>query len=168
MKAPSAKSVRDRELRFDELYRSHYVAILRYALRRTTRDEALDIAADTFTVAWQRLDDIPLEPTAWLFVVARNHLLHRSRLNTRRIPTELADDHLVVGDHSETVADVMTALAELSPKDRELLLLVAWDGLAPDQCAAVLGCSKSTFAVRLHRARRRLDRALGPPDGTEA
>jgi RNA polymerase sigma-70 factor (ECF subfamily) len=52
------------------------------------------------------------------------------------------------------------ALARLSESDRELLLLIAWEGLSPTQAAAAMGVSAATVRVRLHRARRRLARAL--------
>jgi RNA polymerase sigma-70 factor (ECF subfamily) len=52
------------------------------------------------------------------------------------------------------------ALARLSESDRELLLLIAWEGLSPAQAAAAMGVSAATVRVRLHRARRRLARAL--------
>jgi len=54
----------------------------------------------------------------------------------------------------------MTALAGLRERDREVLLLVAWEGLEPARAAAALECSRAAFAVRLHRARRRLAAAL--------
>jgi RNA polymerase sigma-70 factor (ECF subfamily) len=44
--------------------------------------------------------------------------------------------------------------------NREILLLVAWEDLDPSSAAAALGCSRATFAVRLHRARRRLASAM--------
>ena len=44
----------------------------------------------------------------------------------------------------------------LSDDDRETLALIAWDGLQPREAALVTGCSAATFAVRAHRARRRL------------
>ena len=52
------------------------------------------------------------------------------------------------------------ALARLSESDRELLLLIAWEGLSPAQAATAMGVSAATVRVRLHRARRRLARAL--------
>ena len=54
---------------------------------------------------------------------------------------------------------MLTALAELSELEREAVLLVAWDGLANRDAAAVAGCSLRAFEVRLSRARARLDRA---------
>ncbi len=52
------------------------------------------------------------------------------------------------------------ALDQLSESDREVLLLIAWEELSPTQAAAVLGIKAATVRVRLHRARRRLARAL--------
>ncbi len=57
-------------------------------------------------------------------------------------------------------AALIEAFRQLRLEDREVLLLVGWDGLGPDQAAAVLGCSKSAFTARLHRARRRFDALL--------
>ncbi|MEI5101965.1 sigma factor-like helix-turn-helix DNA-binding protein [Streptomyces sp. PmtG] len=45
-------------------------------------------------------------------------------------------------------------------RDQETLLLVGWDGLDVAAAAVVVGCTRRTFAVRLHRARRRLRQAL--------
>jgi RNA polymerase sigma-70 factor (ECF subfamily) len=55
----------------------------------------------------------------------------------------------------------MAALSRLDEADRELITLVAWEGLDRDQIARMLGCSRATIRVRLHRARRRLARLLG-------
>jgi RNA polymerase sigma-70 factor (ECF subfamily) len=55
---------------------------------------------------------------------------------------------------------VYEALRALRPRDREVLLLTAWDGLNASEAAAVLGCSPTAYRIRLHRARRRLARLL--------
>ena len=55
---------------------------------------------------------------------------------------------------------MVLALGSLSATDQELLLLVAWERLSNEQLAEMLGLSRGTVAVRLHRARRRLRRAL--------
>jgi RNA polymerase sigma-70 factor (ECF subfamily) len=59
---------------------------------------------------------------------------------------------------------VEEALCALSDRDREILLLVAWDGLEPARVARALGVRPGAFAVRLHRARRRLAKLLADPD----
>ena len=61
-------------------------------------------------------------------------------------------------------ARVLRALAKLSERDRDLLLLSAWDGLTAAEIAAAVGCSGTAAKVRLHRARRRLQRQLAELD----
>ena len=53
-----------------------------------------------------------------------------------------------------------TALNVLADSDRELLLLVAWEGLTPAEAAVALGISPVAARTRLHRARRRARNAL--------
>jgi RNA polymerase sigma-70 factor (ECF subfamily) len=68
---------------------------------------------------------------------------------------------------SDRVADrlaVLAALAALRPDDQEALRLIEWEQLEVAAAAQVMGCSAATFRVRLHRARRRLARALGEAD----
>ena len=158
----------DRRARFAEIYRAYSGLILAYAARRTADvNDAADVVAETFTVAWRRLDDVPEGEAArpWLYGVARKVLanqrrgLQRRRRLHDRLQAELSD---AVGDDRSSVDDepdlalVAEALAELSAGDRELLTLVAWDGLSREDIAAMLGCSSTTVRVRLHRARRRL------------
>jgi DNA-directed RNA polymerase specialized sigma24 family protein len=68
---------------FDEIYQAHGRAILGYALRRTSIDAAQDIAAETFLVAWRRIDEVPKEPLPWLLGVARRILANQRRSATR-------------------------------------------------------------------------------------
>ena len=58
---------------------------------------------------------------------------------------------------------MLRALAELPEDDREILILIAWQGLSPKDAALVVGCSAAAFRVRLHRARKRLKQAMEPP-----
>ena len=157
----------DRRARFELLFQEHYPRVLGYGLRRTSPQEAHDVAAETFLVAWRRLESIPPEPLPWLLSVARKTLANKKRSEGRRAALERrlrSEPSGVPGsDPADDVAateGLLTALRELSEKDRETLLLVAWDGLGPNEAATVLGCSRSTFSVRLHRARRRLMKAL--------
>lgn len=127
-----------------------------------------DVVADVFLVAWRRLDDVPPEPLPWLLGVARRVVANRRRGAARDVAlvTRLQCEPIAPAD-SGAVADdpaVFQALERVSERDRELLLLVAWDGLGREQAAAVLGISPGTFAVRLHRARRRFARALAAQD----
>src|SRR5262249_4080049 len=55
---------------------------------------------------------------------------------------------------------VGAALCQLRDEERELLLLIAWEGLDAAGIAAVVGCSRNAARIRVHRARRRFARAL--------
>jgi RNA polymerase sigma-70 factor (ECF subfamily) len=84
-----------------------------------------------------------------------------------------AAGHARSGDFAESLGDrdeVLAAFASLGERDREVLRLVAWDGLVAAEAADVLGVTRLAFAVRLHRARRRLQRALesGAPPAPSA
>jgi RNA polymerase sigma-70 factor (ECF subfamily) len=136
---------------------------------RIDPERAKDVVAETFLVAWRRLDDVPAEPRPWLFGVARRVIAGQFRSETRR---EALTSRLRTADGGDATADPVTALADrdealaafatLGERDREVLRLVAWDGLSSAEAAEVLDVTRFAFAVRLHRARRRLERALDP------
>ena len=160
----------DRRERFERLFVELSPRVLGYALRRTDPEETRDVLAETFTVAWTRLDRVPPgeEALPWLLAVARKVMANRRRAADRRSRTtdRLAGARTAVPDHAEAVAglaELATAFATLSPKDRETLALVSWDGLTPAEASTVAGCSAGAFSVRLHRARRRLAALLDDP-----
>ncbi|MGH2849213.1 MAG: sigma factor-like helix-turn-helix DNA-binding protein [Solirubrobacteraceae bacterium] len=64
-------------------------------------------------------------------------------------------------------AHVDAALRALSDREREAVLLTAWEGLTPSEGAIAAGCSAAAFRVRLHRARAHLAQALGEPTAPE-
>lgn len=152
--------------RFEALFAAHHPAINAYALRRAEPELAADAVADTFLVAWRRLEDIPEPPLPWLYGVARRALADQRRSASRRdalsaraafqrpVPSPDLADRLGEQDA------IRTAFGTLSDDDRETLALVAWEGLDPADAALAAGCSRTTFNVRLFRARRRLATAL--------
>lgn len=164
--SPVAEEALPRELaeaRFAQLYREHEREILRYALRRSSDPEdAADVVAETFLVAWRRLGDVPLgeEARLWLYATARRVLANHKRGIGRR--TRLAErlrEELRRQLPGEPVAErrgVLAALAGMEDGDRELLMLVGWEELTPSEAARVLGISAIAARTRLHRARRRL------------
>jgi len=155
--------------RFERIFREHFRPVLRFAAARIDPERAKDVAAETFLVAWRRLDEVPDEPRPWLFGVARRVIAGQLRSQTRR---EALATRLQVGDPGVRAVDPAAALADrdealaafamLGERDREVLRLVAWDGLTPAEAAEALDVTRIAFAVRLHRARRRLERALEP------
>jgi RNA polymerase sigma factor (sigma-70 family) len=149
--------------RFEALFREHYPAVRAYASRRAPTEMAQDAIAETFLIAWRRFDDVPSDPLPWLYGVARRVLANQRRsagrgtaLEEKLASAASPDGH---DDLTEQVGDaelMRFALARLSEQDRETLMLVAWEGLDGARAARVAGCSRGTFAVRLHRARSRL------------
>lgn len=152
------------EDRFRGLFNAHYGAIYSYCARRLGQTDAADASADVFTVAWRRIGRVPAEPETlpWLYGVARKVVstTERTRRRSARLDARLA------ATRSGTATDfdpsgVDAAVTSLRPADREILMLSAWEGLGPDDLGRVLGCSANAAAVRLYRARRRLDEAMG-------
>lgn len=152
--------------RFDALFTEHQRRVLAYAMRRTQAlADAEDVAAETFTIAWRKLDAIPDDPLPWLYAVARRVLAnHRRGLGRRErlaalLRVEDVPTPLRAGEDLDGPA--FAALASLSAADQEILRLVAWEELGNQQIAAVLGITANAVAIRLHRARARFAAALG-------
>jgi RNA polymerase sigma factor (sigma-70 family) len=151
------------ETRFVEVYDDHWSAILAYALRRTERPEdAADLVAETFLVAWRRRADVPPGPEAriWLYAVARRVLANHRRGERRRARlSERLRADLATATPCELATRpepaALKALSRLDEKHREVLLLAGWEELEPAEIASVLGLSSATVRGRLHRARRR-------------
>lgn len=169
----------DPESRFDALYRSAGASVLAYGLSRCrTREDALDVAAETFLVAWRRRAELPADADdarAWLFGVARGCLanLERGDRRSQRLGRRLLEtseigtlpDPARIHEGRADTRDVRRALDALPADDRELVTLTAWEGLTPTQAGAVLGLTPTAARSRLHRARLRL-RASLTPDAT--
>lgn len=154
---------RDNSERFESLFRDTYEPLLAYARRRLPPEAADDVVSETLTVAWRRIDHVPNDALPWLYGVARRVVWEEHRAQRRRAALrDRARDEARFRLSSEGTVDrppIMMALAALDERDREAILLTAWEGLQPAQAAIVLGCSGVAFRVRLHRARSRL-RAL--------
>lgn len=140
-----------------------------FLLRRGAGDLADDLAAEVFAIAWRRWREVPDEPLPWLLRTARNCLANARRSERRRasliegLPRpDPVDQTLESAARAERMAEVLAALDRLSAPDRELLLLVAWEGLTSAGAAEVMGWTAVTARVRLHRARRRLTALLDP------
>ncbi|MFI5913942.1 RNA polymerase sigma factor [Dactylosporangium sp. NPDC051541] len=170
------------EVWFTGLFAAHFDAVVRYAFRRVfDANLATDLAQETFIVAWRRRGEVPERELAWLYGVARNLVAnHRHR---RRRHLDLGRDHgreqggdqdrdrhqagvahertVNFEEHSAVMVDMLRAIEALPERDQEILRLIGWEELDLKEAAIVLGCSKSAAAVRLHRARKRLQARLG-------
>lgn len=155
--------------RFESCFREHHARLLAFTMRRISgREAAEDVVADTFAVAWRRRDRIPESPLPWLYTIATNVLADQYRSTRRRHDLGLRLAHesradAPGSDPAESLAlreAFATAFAQLEEQEREVLRLIAWDGLDVREAAQVLGCSQGAFRVRLHRARRKLTKRL--------
>jgi RNA polymerase sigma-70 factor, ECF subfamily len=156
----------ERRARFADLYQHHHARVLRYAWRRVGPDRAEDLVSETFTIAWRRLADIPAgAELPWLLRTAHN-LIRSSERAARRDAGPPAGYPAWAPDPAEAVGErqaAFAALARLSPADRHLVQLVAWEGLDAAGIADLLGCSRASVYLRLHRLRRRLATLLDSP-----
>ena len=158
------------EARFRALFTRHHDPVLRFARRRTSTATADDVLAETFLVAWRRLEDVPRRPDeslAWLLAVARNCLRTARRTGNRQ--TALAvrigrEPGPSPGVDSDLRVDLERAWHQLTADEQEVLALTAWDDLTSAQAGRVLGISPAGYRMRLARARRSLRRFLDPAD----
>ncbi|MBZ4318758.1 RNA polymerase sigma factor [Streptomyces huiliensis] len=175
-----ARSLDDPEA-FAALFDRHADSVHRYAARRLGTVAAEDVMAETFTTAFRlrhRYDTGQDSARPWLFGIATN-LIHRHRRSEARRFKALASLPADAG-HDEGPADravaragaqgvrreLAAALARLSPRHRDVLLLVAWGDLGYEEAARALDIPVGTVRSRLHRARKTLRAALGGIDPT--
>jgi RNA polymerase sigma-70 factor, ECF subfamily len=158
-----------RRERFEAAYRELYAPLCGYALRRVREPEdAAEVIAETFATLWRRFDRCPQgdELRPWLFGVARRVIANQRRGERRRSALSerlAANAELGAAPHpDETTSELVRAFASLSDSDRELLSLVAWEGLTREELAVALGTNRAAVRLRLHRARKRLRDALPP------
>jgi RNA polymerase sigma-70 factor (ECF subfamily) len=153
------------EARLEMLFRRHHRDVAAYVRRRAGPDLVDDVVAETFLVAWRRLEHVPAEARPWLLGVARKALATQRRSASRRrsLATRLQESSRTVEPGEVASGSGVTdALARLTEKDREAITLIAWEGLTPKEAAATLGHSPVAFRVRLHRAKRRFRGLLEP------
>jgi len=165
----------DDEDRFRRAYAGNFAPLLAYALRRAQPEDAADVVAETFLVAWRRRHEMPAaeETRLWLYGVARRVLANQNRGGVRRerlgerlrqqvtavVATELGGTD--PGNEVPERLAVQAAFARLGELDREVLMLTVWEGLEPREAAAVLQVSPEAVRTRLSRARARMRDLIG-------
>lgn len=166
------KAARGHPAAFSDLLRRHGQAIHGYLARRCGRDMADDLLSEVFVRAYAASDSYDSRwPDArpWLYGIARNVLREHWRRSgpERFVQLDGADDPWPEVDArldaTARLAVVRRALAELATGDREVLLLVIWEGLTPAEAAAALGIPQGTARSRLHRARSVLRELVDGP-----
>jgi RNA polymerase sigma factor (sigma-70 family) len=165
---------------FKEAFEAEFPPLYRYLRRRVGAAAAEDLAATTFATAyasWERYDQTrPLRP--WLYGIAANLVRHHWR-DERRMLRAYArtgidpvradeDDPLGRVDAQTRRRELAAALADLSPDQRELLLLSAWADLSDAEIASARSLPLGTVKSRLHRTRERLRNRLSAEGQTQA
>ena len=147
---------------FTVVVNEHSTALVRYFARRGPRQDAEDLAAEVFATAWRRRDDVPREAILpWLYRTAGFTLANHRRKHID-IPVDEVPERGAarVSDDPELSAlfdaELRGALTSVGVRDRQILLLHAWEGLDGEELAAVLGISRSGADAALSRARKRL------------
>lgn len=166
------------KLRFQLLYGLHRDAIVSYCMRRIGRNDVMDAVAETFAVAWRRIDDVPTGEAelSWLYAVAYRVLAnqHRSTNRFRALKMKLSTtgSETPPGPETQVVRNeddqrLVQALGTLKDSDQEILRLVTWEEHPRDQVALVFGITRGTLDQRIHRATRRLRAAYDKTDGSQ-
>lgn len=162
-----------------QLYRRRQASIYRFALQMSgSKSVAEDVTQEVFLFLMR--DGHVFDPargslSAFLFGVARNHVLRRLRVEHLLSP--LGDDNeeesasLQVSTEfcplddltrAETIETVRKAVLSLPPKYREVVVLCELQDVSYVETAEILGCAIGTVRSRLHRARALLLTKLGP------
>jgi len=152
---------------YREAVLAHTDRVFGYAARLLAdRDEARDVAQESFVRLWAHRERVPgvADARAWLLKTAHNLCLDRLRA-----PAGGGDDAALLGSIVDPVAlspearasnrelgqALASTLAALVPRDRAVLLLRDVEGLSYDEMAEVLGVPLGTLKAILHRARER-------------
>jgi RNA polymerase sigma factor (sigma-70 family) len=155
---------------FGAIFDRHGPHIHRYVARRLGHDAADDLLSEAFVAAFRRRrsyarDCVDARP--WLYGIAANLIRQHRREEVRRLrlqasaraerdqpgPADAADDRVSA---QASRKPLLAALAGLAHRDREVLLLVAWEDLSYPEVAQALNIPIGTVRSRLHRARRQM------------
>lgn len=157
--------------RFGEIYDRHVADVHRYISRRVGGVLADDLAAETFLEAFRtrhRYDSTAECALPWLYGIATNLLRRHWREERKqyRAWERAGADPMTAESHDEAVAAKVTAtalagaIAQLTARERDVLLLVVWGELTYTETSTALGVPIGTVRSRLNRARVRLRKAI--------
>ncbi|GAA2796209.1 RNA polymerase sigma factor [Crossiella cryophila] len=170
--------VEPRQAGFEAVAQGLIEPLRRYLARRTDPATADDVLSETLLVCWRRRAELPVEPLAWAYAVARNCLANAERARRRqdrllvriwqlaRPPEQAPPEPPPAG--SDPDPELAAALARLSAVDAELVRLWAWEELGPAEIALVVGLSPNAVSIRLHRARQKLRSMLPEHERAQA
>lgn len=176
-KTRRARSIEDTRTRVSAVVEREAPHLLDYFGRRVSPvEDAADLVGETLLVVWRKATSMPADDTEarmWLFGIARKVLSTHWRGRGRRIalsgrlrdqiatqPTSSGADGRP-GPHNEDLHEqVRACVRELSPIDREIIMLVHWEGFSLEEAARILGIKSATVRSRHLRARTHLKETL--------
>lgn len=165
---------------FATLFDRYFTPLHGYAARRLGGPGGDDVAAETFLIAFRQRHsyrrDTP-DARPWLYGIASNlagqHRRHELRAYRLRqavapeLPEDCHADQVATSVTAQSVRGVLVAaLRRLAPRDRDVLLLIAWEALSYQEVATALQIPVGTVRSRLNRARTQIRAALGGADPT--
>jgi RNA polymerase sigma-70 factor (ECF subfamily) len=161
--------------RFGQIFDRHFAEINRYLGRRVGATLADELAAETFVLAFRlrdRFDRQAADARPWLFGIAANLVRRHWRTERRRLRAyartgadPIADETGAVERRVDAMAagpQLAAALASLSGREREVLLLFAWADLSYEEISIALGIPAGTVRSRLSRARAHVRELMWP------
>ncbi|MFM2384928.1 MAG: hypothetical protein RL166_802 [Actinomycetota bacterium] len=154
---------------FTEHYRACLPAISKFFAYRTSTSEVEGLAAEVFSIAWQKRAKAPLgHELPWLFRIANNVLLNHRRKEQRRFVLPLLDSDLIAPSADDlAIANVTVRIAwtRLKPAERIVLSLIALEGLEIGEAAKVLKVSNNAATIRFHRAKKNFSEIMKELEG---
>jgi RNA polymerase sigma factor (sigma-70 family) len=158
---------------FEEVFRRHFPAVLRYARRRIGQDMGEEVAAQTFLVAFDRRRSFNTSYASakpWLLGIASNLIRHHVRDEAthlaaiarapvdRSVSTPEEDERI---DAERLHPLLIEALGSLRAGDRDAFLLFSLADLSYEEVSTALGIPIGTVRSRIHRVRGLLRERIG-------
>ncbi|MBW9121244.1 sigma-70 family RNA polymerase sigma factor [Microbacterium trichothecenolyticum] len=150
---------------FRRMFVENHARVLRYVEGAVyDRSEAEEIAAEVFTVAWQKFDANEPFGLPWLIRTAmykvRDHQRRHFRKATMLTALARRAEEMPEPMSRLDILALRNALAKLSGTDAEIVRLTYWDGLSAGEIASVLMMQQGAVWTRLSRARAQLKTLL--------
>lgn len=161
---PDPKAQRDEV--YTRVFDEHWASV-RHHIECVVDDDAevTEIVAEVFLLAWSRLKPARPMGRVWLLRAAERRLRARAG---RRMTVRTALDAVHIGVTGDSAppgrvgqAEVIRALGVLTAKERRIIMLTYWDGLAAGEIAELVRASESRVRKMLRRAQDRLRTELG-------
>jgi DNA-directed RNA polymerase specialized sigma24 family protein len=169
------------------LYDEHVDAVYTYAARRVGPDAAVSVVEEVFEHALRKNAERPAHTASdlgWLLAMATAFLRRHSEVecrrlqawepvqrNTSRAVPRVSDPLLSNDAEDPTVTmttQVMAAIAELEPVERDVLFLVAWEGCSSALTATATGLPQNEIRPTLTRIRKEIRQTVAARRATTA